>query len=215
MVQFATVEGNVIWENGAKGGSGINCDGVDDSIFRNNLLYNNHTSGISLYAADGKHGSSHNKIYNNTIVMAANSRYPINIPDGGGKAAPTDNTAENNILYTPDQNHGSILVSKPSLAGFHSDFNIVVNRFSKSNGNDTLTLTQWQALGFDLHSTIATPAQLFVDPPSNNYQLKAGSPAMDHGVTLIDVLNDILGIGRPQGAGYDIGCYETTAVVLL
>jgi hypothetical protein len=87
LVLYATVESNVIWENGARGGLGINCDGVDDSIFRNNLLYN--------------------KVYNNTIVMAPNSRFIINIPnDGGGKAPPAGNVIENNILYTPDSFQG-------------------------------------------------------------------------------------------------------------
>ena len=43
----ALVEDNIIYNNGTGGGSGINCDGVDDSIFRNNLLYANVASGIS------------------------------------------------------------------------------------------------------------------------------------------------------------------------
>lgn len=40
--------------------SGINGNGVDDSMIVNNLLYNNHASGISLYAIGGTHGSSNN-----------------------------------------------------------------------------------------------------------------------------------------------------------
>jgi hypothetical protein len=211
-VQFATVEDNVIWENGLSGGSGINCDGVDDSIIRNNLLYNNHASGISLYAIDGAHGSSNNKVYNNTIVMAANSRFVINIPnDGGGKAAPVGNVVENNILYTPGTFDGSILIAKAKPLGFHSDYNIVVNHFSDNNGNTSISLAKWQAQGYDLHSMIATPAQLFVDPANNNYQLKAGSPAIDKGTALTDVPTDILGVSRPQGTGWDIGCYEFKA----
>jgi len=38
--------------------------------------------------------------------------------------------------------------------------------------------------------------------------LKSGSPAINAGTTLSDVPTDILGVKRPQGAGYDIGCYE-------
>ena len=91
-MQYATVEANIIWNNGTAGASGINCDGVDDSLIANNLLYNNHASGISLYAIDGAHGSSNNMVYNNTIVMAPNSRFVINIPnDGGGKKPPVGN----------------------------------------------------------------------------------------------------------------------------
>jgi hypothetical protein len=210
LVQFATVEGNTIWNNGLSGGSGINCDGVDESLISNNLLYNNHASGISLYAIDGAHGSSNNKVYNNTIVMAPNSRFVINIPnDGGGKKPPVGNVIENNILYTPDAGHGSILVAKAGVTGFRSDFNIVVNVFSINNGTSTITLAKWQSHGYDLHSKIATPAQLFIDPANNNYQLKPGSPAIDEGHVLSLVTNDIVNVTRPQGAGYDIGAYET------
>jgi hypothetical protein len=208
LVQFATVEDNVIWENGGKGGSGINCDGVDDSIFRNNLLYNNHASGISLYAIDGAHGSSYNKVYNNTIVMAANSRFAVNIPDDGASAAPVGNVVENNILYTPDSFHGSILIAKSSVSGFHSDYNVVVNHFSDDGGNTSISIVKWQSLGFDAHSIVGTPAQLFVDPAHLNYKLKPGSPAIDAGLSLPDVKTDIDGVSRPQGLAYDIGCYE-------
>jgi parallel beta-helix repeat protein len=210
LVQFATVEDNIIWENGKSGGSGINCDGVDDSIFRNNLLYNNHASGISLYAIDGAHGSSYNKVYNNTIVMAPNARFVVNIPDdGGGKAAPVGNVVENNILYTPDSFHGSVLIAKPGVSGFHSDYNVVVGHFSDDGGNTSISMAKWQALGFDVHSIVSTPAQLFVDPVHFNYQLKPGSLAINAGVALpADVPVDILGVTRPQGVAYDIGCYE-------
>jgi hypothetical protein len=210
LIQNATVENNVIWENGTEGGSAINCDGVDDSLFSNNLLYNNHASGISLYAIDGAHGSSNNKVYNNTIVMAANSRWPVNIPHDK-KSPPAGNVIENNILYTPDSNHGAILIAKASVSGFKSDYNVVVNRFSDNDGNGNLTLAEWQALGFDIHSLVSTPVQLFVDPATLNFQLQAGSPAIDAGTTLLDVPTDILGVTRPQGLAYDIGCYETVS----
>ena len=210
LVQFATVEDNVIYENGLSGGSGINCDGVDSSVFRNNLLYNNHASGISLYAIDGAHGSSNNQVLNNTIVMAPNSRFVINIPHDSRKA-PAGNVIKNNILYTPDSNHGSVLIAAKSVSGFESDYNVVVNNFSDNNGNSLVSLTKWQALGFELHSVIATPAQLFVDPANNNYALKAGSPAIDAGVALPQVPTDILGVTRPQGLAYDIGAYEFVA----
>ena len=209
LVEFATVEDNIIYENGKSGGSGINCDGVDSSIFRNNLLYNNHASGISFYAIDGAHGSSNNKVYNNTIVMAANARFVINIPnDGGGKAAPVGNVIENNILYTPDSFHGSVLIAKAKVTGFQSDHNVVVGHFSDDGGNTSISLSKWQSLGYDVHSIVATPAQLFVDPTHFNYALKTGSPAVDAGAALTDVPTDIAGVTRPQGSAWDIGCYE-------
>src|SRR5712692_3625585 len=120
IISFAVVEKNTIYENGAGGGSGINCDGVSDSIFRNNLLYNNHASGISLYAIDGAEGSSRNKVYNNTIIMAAGARWCVNVPSAAeGQPDPTGNQIKNNILYTPDTVlRGSVLTYSSAVTGF-------------------------------------------------------------------------------------------------
>jgi parallel beta-helix repeat protein len=210
IISFALVENNVLYENGAAGGSAINGDGVDDSIFRNNLIYQNHASGISLFGTDGAHGSSRNKVYNNTIVMATNGRWCVNIPGKGNKNNPTGNMVKNNILYTERVDKGAIAVYSTAAGVLTSDYNVVVDRFSTNGGNSvTSTLAQWQALGFDAHSFISTAAALFVDPATSNYQLKTGSPAIDAGVNLSpDVVADINGLPRPQRTAYDIGCYE-------
>jgi len=210
IISFATVEKNMIWENGAGGGSGINCDGVSDSIFRNNLLYNNHASGISLYAIDASEGSSRNRVYNNTIVMPSNGRWCVNIPpSSSGQPNPVGNDIRNNILYTSHTFRGSVSIYSASAAGFSSDYNVVVNRFSTDDGNTNRSLVSWQALGYDQHSIIATPDQLFTNAAANDYTLKSGSPAIDAGVTLSgDVSEDITGAARPRGLQFDIGCYE-------
>lgn len=211
IISFATVEKNIIWRNGTGGASGINCDGVDDSIFRNNLLYSNFASGISLYAIDGAHGSSRNLVYNNTIVMAASSRWAINIPKSSGKPSPTGNQIMNNILYDPTAPHGSVLTYGTAVSGFESDYNVVVNRFSDNGGNTTITLSAWQhQTKQDLHSILVTdPTTLFVNFAGNDFRLKAGSPAVNAGKTLSQVTDDINGVARPQGGAYDIGAYES------
>ncbi|HXU38508.1 MAG TPA: right-handed parallel beta-helix repeat-containing protein, partial [Blastocatellia bacterium] len=211
IISFALVEKNVIYENGAPpgGGSGINCDGVSDSVIVNNLLYNNHASGISLYAIDGAEGSSRNKVYNNTIVMAADGRWCINIPAATeGQPDPVGNKIKNNILYTPHTFRGSISTYSNSVSGFESDYNTVVNRFSTDEGDTNMTLTAWQAFGYDLHSAISTPAALFVNPAAFDFHLKSGSPAIDAGTSLAEVTQDLDGIPRPQGSAYDTGCFE-------
>ena len=209
-ISFATVEKNVIWENGVGGGSGINCDGVDDSIFRNNLLYSNHASGISLYEIDGAHGYSRNMVYNNTIVMASDGRWAVNIPKSSGKKSPVSNQVINNILYTPNTVRGSVLTYAAAVSGFVSDYNIVVNRFSVDGGNTSISLASWrQKTGQDLHSTISDPTALFVNPAAQDYRLKMGSPAVNAGKMLSQVTDDLVGTKRPLGGAYDIGCYES------
>jgi parallel beta-helix repeat protein len=165
LIQFATVETNVISENGAAGGSGINLDGVDNSMIRLNTLTNNHASGISLYGIDAAHSSSNNQILNNTIVMAPNSRDVINIPDDGAVAPPVGNTVQRNILCTPDLYNSSIVYWDPHVNGFSSDNNVVVNRFSTDSGNTVISLADWQKLGYDNHSVLACDALLNAASP--------------------------------------------------
>jgi parallel beta-helix repeat protein len=212
VISFALVEKNVVWENGLSGGSGINCDGVSDSTIQNNLLYNNHASGISLYAIDGAQGSSRNRVYNNTIVMAGDGRWCINIPPAGeGQTNPVGNKIKNNILYTPHSFRGSISTYGSAVSAFEADYNVVVGRFSTDDGNTSLSLSQWQAFGYDQHSVIATPSQLFANASGNDYTLRVASPAIDAGTLLVEVIDDIAGLARPQGTRHDIGCYEAAA----
>lgn len=205
LISYAVVERNAIYNNSSHG---INCDGVMDSIFRNNLIYNNHAFGIALFKTDGAAGSSRNKVYNNTFVMAAAARDVVWIPSSN--PASTGNLIKNNILYTPDTDEGCITVyGTNALAAGGSDYNATTNLFSVNAGKKLISLSQWQSYGFDLHSFVSNPTALFVDPASANYHLKSGSPAANAGTNLSpDVTNDLDGESRPQGSAYDIGCYE-------
>ena len=202
IISNALVEGNIIYGNGAGGGSGINCDGVQNSTIRNNVIYDTHASGISLYRIDGGGGSSNNLIVNNTVLVAADGRWALNIQSGS-----TGNTVRNNIFYGYHSFRGSIDISADSLAGFSSDYNVLMNRMTTNGGDSVLTLAQWQAAGRDLHSIVATPAQLFVSP-TTDLHLSATSPALDIGQAQFAPAVDFEGTARPSGAGVDIGADE-------
>ncbi len=60
------VEGNVIYDNGSGGGAAINLDGFQDGVVRNNLLYNNHGTGLVLYVGFAADSSVNNLVANNT-----------------------------------------------------------------------------------------------------------------------------------------------------
>jgi hypothetical protein len=95
------------------------------------------------------------------------------------------------------------------MAGFTSDYNVVMNRFTTDDGNSVKTLDQWRAAtGQDTHSIIATPSQLFVNVGANDYHLSTTSPAVDAGTSNRAPARDIEGTARPSGAGVDIGAYE-------
>lgn len=200
----AIVENNIVRGNGRGGGAGINADGVQGSLFRNNLVVDNHASGISLYRVDGAAGSIGNAVVNNTVVMAADGRWALNIQDGS-----TDNYVANNILYNFHSFRGSMAVSADSLAGLVSTHNAVMDRFSADGGATVLTLAQWRAAtGRDASSFLATPADLFVDAAGGDFHLSATSPAIDAGTSLRAPAFDLEFNVRPTGPGVDVGAYE-------
>jgi hypothetical protein len=207
----ALIEGNVIHDNGAAGGAGINCDGVQDSVIRNNLLYDNHATGIVLYQIDGGGASKNNLIVNNTIVQPDDGRWGIGISGDGDSGAASGNRILNNIVYNRHPYRGSIEVSANSVGTLTSDHNVVMDRLAVVTADDEETiyaLDGWRAAtGLDAHSSVATPEELFVDP--GDYHLKAGCPAaIDAGTSTGAPALDLENHVRPAGAGFDIGAYE-------
>ena len=63
------VEDNFIYANGVGGGAAINMDGVTGTLVANNLLLDNHASGIALFQENGAVCSADNRVYHNTIQM--------------------------------------------------------------------------------------------------------------------------------------------------
>ena len=91
-------------------------------------------------------------------------------------------------------------ISADSLAGFSSDYNVVMNRFTTNGGSSVQTLAQWQtASGQDLHSLVATPSQLFVNPAAFDFHLSTTSPAVNAGTSQFAPAVDFEGTARPSG----------------
>ena len=207
LISNAQVYGNTIHDNGLDGGSGINCDGVINSVFYNNLLYNNHASGISLYRIDGGGPSTGNRVFNNTIINAADARWCVNITGGC-----TGNQVINNILINQHPFRGSIVVAEDALDGFVSDYNLVVESLSPDGDATILDLAGWQALGHDANSQVADAQDaLFIAPQNGDFRALNGTAQMvDAGTAAVGdmVTVDLEGNARPQGSAYDIGCFE-------
>jgi hypothetical protein len=204
IIHEITVERNKIHHNGLLGGSAINMDGVDGAYVVNNLIHSDHASGISLFKGDGYVATRNVLIVHNTIDLAEDGRWALNITD----TEAVNNRAYNNILYTRHPWRGSIAVTDPVPEGFASDYNIVMNRFSADGGATRIDFVAWQEKGLDPHSLIATPAELFVGPMGQDYRLRPASPAVDKGSSAHSVPSDINRLRRPFGSGPDIGAYE-------
>ncbi|MDX1948586.1 MAG: Calx-beta domain-containing protein [Pirellulaceae bacterium] len=203
------VEGNVVYDNGRGGGAALNFDGFQDGIVRNNLIYDNHATGIVLYVGFAADSSTNNLIQNNTVVMASDARWALLMTDGSA-----GNTLVNNILLNKNPSRGSLTIEHNSLPA-RSDYNLVQDLYQLDGYGGTFA--QWQAFsgGGDANSLVIPQANvlgaissLFVDPAAGNYHLASGSPAIDVGDPTGAPAVDLYQHSRPSGAGVDLGALE-------
>lgn len=209
MITGALVENNVIYGNGRRGGAGINSDGLRDSTIRNNILYDNHSSGITLYRIDGRYPSTGNNVLNNTIVMPRGdplSRWCIRIVDGSAY-----NVFKNNICLNGHPQNGAIIISPDSLPGFISDSNLVDGRFRIGDHAPVIKLDAWRGLtGQDMRSLEARYDDglvIFRNPRTGDHRLRPGSPAIGHADRRIAPRADYAGHERAPGPP-DMGALE-------
>ncbi|HEX8525314.1 MAG TPA: fibronectin type III domain-containing protein [Tepidisphaeraceae bacterium] len=198
-------ENNTVYNNGTLGGSAMNCDGLQNSTIRNNLLYGNRGKGISLYNIDATGGSMNNTIVNNTVIMPSSTgNVALQLKD-----AATGNKIFNNI-FLHQGTAPAISMYSTADAGSQIDYNIYggPSRMMSGDGSGQ-TFSEWRTNNpaYDAHSFTSTAGALFVNAGANDFHLSATSPAIDKGISLTGVVTDILGLLRPL-TGVDIGAFE-------
>jgi hypothetical protein len=202
MYSGLVVENNILYANTD---NGIDADGVEDSLFRNNLVYGNGRNALRLFRIDSARGPRNLRIVNNTLLVPSSGGWALKFSEDMG-----GHVIFNNILLSDNIKTGSI--SAPS-GNFLSDYNAVVDRLSSNGETSIVTLADWQRAGHDANSFVATTESLFVSSSLANYQLKAGARAIDSGRAFLNGIpgpaTDILGTVRPQGSAYDLGAYES------
>jgi len=188
------VDGNVLFDNEA---NGFDVDGVRDSSFVNNVVYDNGRHALRVFAIDAAAGPANLVIANNTFADNAGWAIKLTQDDGG-------HTIFNNIMLS---RAGSLAVDSDLVA----DYNVGTTYLL--DGEDTVIgLAEWQAAGHGAHSFSAPRNKLFTKPNAGDFTLKAGSPAIDAGATKLAgqgaPRRDINGERRPQGDAVDLGAYE-------
>src|SRR5262249_16944155 len=170
------------------GSAGFNLDGVIKGTLVNNLAYDCAKGGITLFQGDGAEASHDNLLVNNTIFNPNGSRAALQVADGAN-----NNVVFNNILYAKAN-----ALEIQTVTRLGRDYNFIS---SYSGGTASM------------HEAMPDPAMIFLDVAGRKLSLAAASPALDSG---IDTLGqkmppkvDIENKPRPQGMGFDRGCYET------
>jgi hypothetical protein len=163
---------------------------VRDIVFRNNIFRNTGV-GINIHGGGLSVAQPENiKVVNNVF---------FNFRKQGVVLRDTINaTVMNNIFYDVGS-HNNAYVNE---YGFETNEGAAIgyNNAYMSDGNPPY--------GTPFPNDLWQIDPKFVDPVNGDYHLQPDSQAMDSGITISEVSDDLDGISRPQGSGYDIGAYE-------
>jgi parallel beta-helix repeat protein len=165
------VDGNVSHDNED---SGIECyPGANNTLIYNNVSYHNGDHGIDSLTCTGNRIIA-NSVYDNVTAG-------INLEGGSSRGTVENNLSVDNGIQSP-RTPGDIRVDSDSTTGTAVDYNTVF-----STAPDTLLI--WNSVGYTTlaafqtesgqmaHGAFADPE--WADPAAGDFQLTAGSPAID------------------------------------
>jgi len=179
---------------------GVYVDSNSNNVtIKNNIFYRiEHGWGVQVYPS----GVDSLAILNNTFVWP--NPYNVGQIILDASAPVTKLRIENNISYSPTDD----FINVYAISGFSGTVanNLIYNGEVSSAKPSGLTFT----------GNIPNTDPMLVNPGNStidnstmvNAYLMSGSPAIDAGLNLSDVIDDYAGTARPQGPGYDIGALE-------
>ena len=169
-------------------------------------------SGGGAYVTSGmvSHSQIVNGLFARNTASTATAFYLIEPTSGNGTADVINTTIASPTLSNGPAigiGAGAVNITNTSIASYtigisnavgtvREDYNLFFNSVITSAGLIT----------HGPHSFTEDPG--FVNPRADDYHLAASSAAIDRGVDA-DIHTDLDGRPRPQGAGYDIGAYES------
>lgn len=224
--EYAIIEQNIVYDNWS-----VNVYGNGSHVtIQRNLVYatgdtrfyrsGRPATGIAL-CDETEYVSHHKTIINNLVVGCNRAFYYFIQQEGAGlkNALIAHNTFANSDLATTFQ----------ISAGEHEDVRIENNIFVQDDDLPIAVVIDDPNLGFSRNLWSKAPPtaaadynQIIGNPHLTKsgltgpglltpdwFRLLPGSPAIDTGIILSQVPCDFDGVTRPQGAGYDIGAYES------
>jgi parallel beta-helix repeat protein len=127
------------------------------------------------------------------------------------------NTIQNNVLFS-NVSHGIMMSSDSSSMVYNNTFygndgygisipadrnDIIQNNIVYGNSSGQLSIGSGNTQDHNL-----TSDPKFKNASAADFNLLAGSPAINAGLTIAGVTDDFDGVSRPQGGSFDIGAYE-------
>lgn len=202
------INAKIMYNTVKKGGYGTVCKGSTNTVYtENGINYNlfiDCTRNIYLKGANGV------VVSNNTIIVkSVLSFYALSIGINIGGDQPDNSSFKNNIIVNTSENSLTAIILEDNLKNNYIDYNIY---YSPSGlnfvvGTDTLSFSQWQALGYDANSIVLTEEQfnaLFTDFANDDYSLATGSVAIGAGFALDAAYDEGLDASTVWGSDTDL-----------
>jgi parallel beta-helix repeat protein len=183
------IEGNTIYN---VGGYGIQLYSGHTYVPNSNVIRKNKVfdfsragvaSGILMSSGTG------NVAYNNIVYQTSANGNAVGISVGSG------NSAYNNTVY----NNGYM-----GIDVLNQSNTVIRNNIAYNNG---VNIDTSGSSGLISSNNLTTDPK-FVNAAGFDFSLQSTSAAINAGVTVAMVLDDLAGVTRPQGSAYDIGAYE-------
>jgi parallel beta-helix repeat protein len=168
---------------------------ISNTTIRNTIIRDGRSvGGMRGWGVIVANGSTGTKIYNNLIYNIRNT----SATSGGIYVYRGSNTQIYNNTVYGNADFGIYLEAGTSgtLLRNNISYQSVSGNYRNSAGAGTT----------ESHNLWSDPQ--FVNASTRDFQLRSGSPARDHGMSLASVTRDIIGTPRPQWSAYDIGAFE-------
>jgi len=208
------IERNIVAGNGTNPGArpnllhGIYATGSSFTI-QNNLIHSNAAYGIQVAAYDYRPESMAGPEYaeaknwliaNNTLAFNRNRAGMVIWQDGVENAV-----VQNNIFYRNGGVNGILFYGQKDRR------HLVRNNIFYPPGENLMSSEEHAYQAIDNRQS----DPCFAGPGSFDFRLRSDSPAIDAGVADRAPPLDFRGMPRPQGAGVDIGAYESAPAARL
>ncbi len=165
-------------------------------------------------------GGYNQRIFNNVVINPVNYGWKDEAYDTGGTFPTSGTIFKNNIIIETGSasSYKAVQLYNSSACG-ESDNNVIYslnnsNKYSVDNGSSTITLAQWQALGFDDTSTVFTNPSLDSDGvPSSTILIGDNTLPENSGLDLTTDFGDgtnlpsVVLVDQPASGNWQVGAY--------
>jgi len=213
---YVTMGKNIIGGNHFEGnyadsgnGGGLEIAWSDVEITSNWFISNTNDAGGGMYIRSTKPVTiTNNLIANNTVSYTAGGIYLVENSPGATPALLVNNTIVNNA-HDAITTWGDIILTMTN--NLLSNNPIGINAVHPVS----LTLSADTNLFWNTSDPLTGTNALITDPLlMADYHLEYASPAIDSGLPVPWLPEDLVGNPRPSGGGYDIGAYERQILYL-